>query len=68
MLVFLFVIFCFIINAGLTRQSYALLKEEGVEIDIDFYITSVKALLKLIQVNPDCFHCVKSLVFVSVAC
>lgn len=35
---------------GLNRQSYALLKEEGLEIDIDFYITSVKALLKLIQV------------------
>jgi len=36
--------------SGLARQS-ALLKEEGCEIDIDFYIMSVLALLKLIQVT-----------------
>jgi len=39
--------------SGLARQSVVLLKEEGCEIDIDFYITSVLALLKLIQV---CCH------------
>ena len=35
---------------GLARQSNALLKEEGWEIDIDFYVMSVLSLLKLIQV------------------
>ena len=39
------------ICVGLARQSNALLKEEGCEIDIDFYIMSVLALLKLIQVS-----------------
>jgi len=40
-----------ILFIGLARQSNALLKEEGCEIDIDFYIMSVLALLKLIQVS-----------------
>ena len=38
---------------GLRRQGSTAgdLKEEGVEVDIDFYITGVSALLKLVQVN-----------------
>ena len=36
--------------AGLVKHSSDS-KEEGSDVDIDFYITSVSALLKLIQVN-----------------
>ena len=36
--------------AGLVKPSSDS-KEEGAEVDIDFYITSVSALLKLIQVG-----------------
>ena len=53
---------CVDVCSGLARQSNALLKEEGWEIDIDFYVMSVLALLKLIQVSSSFTDPVYSLI------